>query len=136
MDTEFSLDNFPSEFIYDIDNKNSNGKNRVLIRANLQSKEDCERWLKAYESKTRTKWIVAKVITTPFRYKGGSVFNISFYSLIKQFHVLKELKFSDRTPVVVVNLFFHGSYVCIVLCLVKRTHNFYTRVIPHKLSIL
>jgi hypothetical protein len=69
MDTEISLDNFPSEFIYDIDNKNSNGEKYVLIRANLQSKEDCERWLKAYESKTRTKWIVAKVITTPFRYK-------------------------------------------------------------------
>jgi len=69
MDTEFSLDNFPSEFIHDIDNKDSNGKKCVLIRANLQSKEDCERWLKAYESKTRTKWIVAKVITTPFRYE-------------------------------------------------------------------
>jgi len=69
MDTKFSVDNFPSEFIYDIDNKDSNGKKCVLIRANLQSKEDCERWLKAYESKTRTKWIVAKVITTPFRYE-------------------------------------------------------------------
>jgi hypothetical protein len=61
MDTEFSLDNFPTEFIYDIDNKDSNGKKCVLIRANIQSKEECECWLRAYESKTRTKWTVAKV---------------------------------------------------------------------------
>jgi len=38
MDTKFSLDNFPREFIYDIDNKDSNGKKCVLIRANLQRK--------------------------------------------------------------------------------------------------
>lgn len=69
MDTEFSLNDFPNEFIYDIDNKESNiSKKCLLIRANLQNKEDCERWLKAYESKSRTKWIVAKVMTTPFRY--------------------------------------------------------------------
>jgi hypothetical protein len=66
MDCDFSLDDFPSEFAYDIDNKDSNVKN--CIRANLQNKDDCERWLKAYETKSRTKWIVAKVITTPFRY--------------------------------------------------------------------
>ena len=83
MDTEFSLDNFPSEFIYDIDNKISNGKKCVLIRANLQNKEECERWLKAYESKTRTKWIVAKVITTPFRYERTFVFFLYFSRVIK-----------------------------------------------------
>jgi hypothetical protein len=69
MDTGFSLGDFPSGFVYEIDNKDSDiSKKCVLIRANLQNKEDCERWLRAYESKSRTKWIVAKVITTPFRY--------------------------------------------------------------------
>ena len=91
MDIELSIDNFPGEFIYDIDNRDSNGKKSVLIRANLQSKEDCERWLKAYESKTRTKWIVAKVITTPFRYERSFSFKISFNRVIKQFYVLEEL---------------------------------------------
>jgi hypothetical protein len=74
MNTGFSLDDLPSEFVYDSDGKNSDvGKKRVLIRANLQNKDDCERWLKAYESKSRTKWIVAKVITTPFRYDRSFV---------------------------------------------------------------
>lgn len=91
MDTELSIDNFPGEFIYDIDNRDSNDKKCVLIRANLQSKEDCERWLKAYESKTRTKWIVAKVITTPFRYERSFSLEISFNRVIKQFYVLEEL---------------------------------------------
>lgn len=68
MDTGFSLDDLPSEFVYDVVDKDSGGKKCILIRANLQNKDDCERWLKAYESKSRTKWIVAKVITTPFRY--------------------------------------------------------------------
>jgi exoribonuclease II len=82
MDSEFSLNDFPTEFVYDIDNKDSNiSKKCVLIRANLQNKEDCERWLKAYESKTRTKWIVAKVMTTPFRYDRSflSVFCLYIY---------------------------------------------------------
>jgi hypothetical protein len=79
MNTGFSLDDLPNEFVYDINDKDSGaGKKCVVIRANLQNKDDCERWLKAYESKTRTKWIVAKVITTPFRYERSFVYHCFF----------------------------------------------------------